>query len=127
MAHVTVQVQYDPDGPSIHVNRVGHGFFAPSSLEAATATVYLDWQQGAESGVQHALRVAGREQSHVRILRIMGTDTDTNPTIVGAAAMRAVWNALGYVPTPAEAGRIDQIGLASCQQPYDFVPDFAIR
>lgn len=125
VARVTVQVQPDPSGPRILLDCVGTGFSSQGSAEEATTTGCKDWKQGAEAGARHALRTAAQEQSLVFILRINGLSTDTNPTIVGAAAMKAVWQALGYSPFSGEVERIEQIVLGSWQQPYDFIPDFA--
>ena len=82
-------------------------------IEEATATGYTDWKQGAEAGVRYALKVARSEQFSVRITWIMGLTTDTNPTIVGAAAIQAVWQAIGYEPLHAEVERIEQMALGS--------------
>lgn len=57
------------------------------------------WRQAAILGVSYALRVAGRVGYCVTVVSIHGNYTVTNPTIVGAAAIDAVWQSVGYRPS----------------------------
>ncbi len=123
-ARVTVYVQSDQTGPHVLVECGGQPGSSQGDVEEATAMEYTDWKQGAEAGVRHALKETGQEQFCVRIIRIAGMSTDTNPTIVGAAAMQAVWQALGYNPLATEIERIERIVFGSWQEADDFVPNF---
>jgi len=82
-----------------------------------------DWQQEAVLGVQYALRAAGQRGRRVTVVHVIGDYTVTNPTIVGAAAMYAVWQGLGYQPLPSEVQRIEQIVWAGWQH-LDALPIF---
>jgi hypothetical protein len=94
-------------------------------IEEATPEGYSDWKQGAEAGARFALRIAKSGNWSVCITRIVGMTTDTNPTIVGAATMQAVWKAIGFVPDLDTATRVEAMALESWQHPHDFIPDFA--
>ena len=83
-------------------------------------------QQGAVAGVRHALQVVGRSDCHVTVAQILGMITETNPTIVGAAAIDAVWKALDYLPSPQEVEQVEQITFASSQLAHDALPDFTL-
>jgi len=123
-ARVRVQVQFDRNGPLFLTDCAGQPTSSQGDIEEATGTGYKDWKQGAEAGVRHALRVAKKEQYCVRVTHIVGITTDTNPTIVGAAAIQAVWQAIDYTPLPAEVARLESIVFGSWQKANDFVPDF---
>lgn len=59
------------------------------------------------------MEVAARSDCGVTIVRILGMTTDTNPTIVAAAAADATWNALGFAPRASVRQRVESVVLRS--------------
>jgi hypothetical protein len=123
-ARVTVRVSEDPTGPAIVLQCSSQPPFPRSDQEDTPAAGYDDWKEGAVVGARYALEVAGRTGCRVLIARIMGMTTDTNPTVVGAAAMDAVWQAIGHTPSAAQVRQVEQVVFGSWQQPYNAIPDF---
>jgi hypothetical protein len=102
----------------------GRGFVAQGHLEEAPPEGYDDWKAGGRAGVDFALSVAALPPVRVTILRIAGLTTDTNPTIVGAAAAFALWQAVGFSPPAHVIERLEAAVFASWQRPHDLVPKF---
>lgn len=93
-------------------------------IEDVPANGYDDWKQGAALGAKYALAVAGEKARSVIVSRIQGLTTDTNPTVVRAAAALGVWEAVGYQPTPEQIQQIERHVFGSWQRPFDALPDF---
>ena len=55
---------------------------------------------------------------------IAGLTTDTNPTIVGGAAVQAVWSALAYQPSSAQQEYVDQLVFQGFAHAADHLPEF---
>ena len=119
-----VWIRVEEGSGNISVRCSGAGFTSQGSFEDAPAVGYDHWKAGAAAGVRYALGHAGRGDIDVTIARIAGLSTDTNPTIVGAAAALATWNALGFVPVPSEWARVESIVFGSWQRPLDEIPSF---
>lgn len=122
-AHVWIRLE-DGTG-NVFVVCSGTGFTSQGSFEDAPVVGYDHWKGGAVAGVRYALAHAGRSDVDVTITQITGMSTDTNPTIVGAAAAMATWNALAFAPAAAEWGRVEAIVFGSFQKPPDELPTFA--
>ena len=122
----TVELELSPssNGTSITVQTDGQGFTRQGYIEEASRNGYPHWKKGAVAGVEYALRVCGNPQYVVVITRIRGAHTDTNPTIVAAAAMNAVWKALSFQPPEELISCIEQKVLNSWSIPLDAVADF---
>jgi hypothetical protein len=75
--------------------------------------------------VAFALSVAGDPAVRVVITKIEGlSGTDTNPTIVGAAAALAMWRALGFEPPSEVIERLEAVVFESWRRPLDEIPSF---
>ena len=123
-ARVTIAAEAPSAAPGITFHCVGSGWTSQGNIEEVPAVGYDDWKVGAAAGVRHALRVAGAATARVEVHQILGMATDTNLTIVGAAAALATWRALGFEP-PAEVLRaLEAVTFASWDHP-DQVPTFA--
>jgi hypothetical protein len=120
-----VRVRVEAGAGNVAVACAGAGFTSQGSFEDAPAVGYEEWKAGAVAGVRYALAHARNTAVDVTITRITGLSTDTNPSIVGAAAALATWNALGFTPAPAEWARVESIVFGSWQRPLDEVPPFA--
>jgi len=116
-ARVAIEIDQDADQPYVAFRCGGSGWQGQGSIENATEFGYEDWKLGAYEGVKYALDRCARPQLGVVITRITGAMTDTNPILVGLAAVDAVWKALEFnVPQP-EAERLLLLGLSSWTSP----------
>ncbi len=124
-ARVTVQLEENVSEPIITVQcGAVPQVTSQGVVEDVPAEGYSGWKQGAVIGATYALEVAGLETVAVIVSRIQGLTTETNPTVVGAAAAIGVWQALGYSPTPEQIQRIKRAVYVSWLHPYDASPDF---
>ena len=102
-AKVGVEPSPSPDGLEVSI--------APTAFEDAKGFErYPDWVAAAERGVRYALTHAVPPQTGgIRLLvtSILGTEVDTTPDTVAAAACLATWDALEIVGThpPCLEGR----------------------
>jgi hypothetical protein len=60
----------------------------------------------------------------VTITKIDGLTTDTNPTIVGFAAILAVWQALEFNPSREMIEKLENRVFESWNKPYEELPIF---
>lgn len=102
----------------------GAGFVGQGYLEDVPARGYELWKAGARAGVEHALAVAAVSPARVTIKRISGLTTDTNPTVVGAAAALALWRAVGFSPSRDVVERLEAAAFTSWRRPPDEIPRF---
>lgn len=102
----------------------GGGFVAQGQLEEVPGEGYEDWKAGGRAGVGFAVSVAALPPARVTIVRIAGLSTDTNPTVMGAAAALARWQAVGFSPSAHVIERLEAAVFASWQRPPDQVPKF---
>lgn len=125
-ASVTIQFESTSDRAYIFFQCSESGWGGTQgSWEEATAQGYQDWKAAAKVGIEYALRQANQTQTGIIVTRILGRDgTDTNPTIVAAAAAYAVWNAIDFRPSKEEEHRLHEIVFDSWNQPLDDLPDF---
>ncbi len=123
-AEVTLTLERSTGAPSIGFACSGRGFLGQGQLEEVPEVGYDAWKAGGRAGVELALSVAGLPSARVTITRIAGLSTDTNPTVVGAAAAHALWSAAGYSPSADVVGRLEAAVLASWRRPVHEVPRF---
>lgn len=123
-AKVALRLESPTTTPGIEFHCTGIGWVRQGCFEDVPQAGYDDWKAGAGAGVAFALSVATQSSTRVLIDRITGLTTDTNPTIVGAAAALAVWQALAFSPPPDILQRLEAVVFASWQHPSDHVPDF---
>lgn len=121
-ARVLIALQTDSKVPGITFCCAGEGWFAQGYLEDATADGYNDWKAGAKAGIEFALQVVQVSDVRVVVKRITGMTTDTNPTIVAAAAAKAVWSALDFEAPENVTQRMENLVFSSWQRSHDAVP-----
>lgn len=127
-AQVALIVEYPSTSPNVDFRCSGRGFFSQGCVEEATAKGYNDWKAGAKVGVEFALSTAGMSNCSVVITKIEGLDvTDTNPTIVGAAAALATWSALKFEPPKEVIDKLESFVFSSWERPDDEIPVFTDR
>jgi hypothetical protein len=124
-ARVSLTVEYPSTSPNVDFCCSGCGFFSQGYVEEATAEGYDDWKAGAKVGVNFALSIAEMSNCQVVITKIEGLDaTDTNPTIVGAAAALATWSALKFEPQKEAIDKLEMLVFKSWEQAHDEIPIF---
>lgn len=124
-AEVAVVVDPAAGDFAVDLRCSGLGWTGQGYLEDAPAHGYDDWKAGATVGATSACGVAGLAGARVTVERISGLLTDTNPTIVAAAAALAVWNAIGFQPPPPIFERLEAQVFASWQRPAGEPVDFS--
>jgi hypothetical protein len=124
-ARVSIAFERAPGTPRLELACTGPGVWrGQGSLDDVGPHDHLAWQAGARLGAAFALRIAGLAGAGVRIIKIVGMTTDTNPTIVAAAAARAVWAAAGFTPPAGLLARFEAQVFSSCQLDWEALPDF---
>lgn len=121
-AEVALEVDLTGEPDVTRCTCTGGGFVAQGHLEEAPSEGYEDWKAGGRAGVDFAVSVAALPKSRVTIVRIAGLTTDTNPTIVGAAAAFALWQAVGFSPPAQVIAHLEAAVFASWRLPHDHVP-----
>jgi hypothetical protein len=124
-ARVTVSIEPTASQSSIVFRCSGDGWIGQGYLEEVPAFGYDDWKAGAKAGVEHALAVAEVAAARVEVIKIVGMLTDTNPSVVGAAAALATWKALSFEPPADVMEGLESVVFSSWQRPCDAVPKFA--
>ena len=112
-ARGAVEIEAGAATNEIRLVLTGFGSSRQGDIEDASAEGYADWAAGAKTGRAYALRVAERSDCSVTIRGISGLSTDTDPTIVAAAAADAVWKALNYVPSETVRQGVERVTLRS--------------
>lgn len=102
----------------------GEGGIRQGSIEGVPAKGYDDWKHGALVGIKYALGRCSDRPCEVTVTSIAGLETDTNPSIVGGAAIQALWSAFQYEPSAEEQTHVENIVFQSFTQPFGHAPDF---
>jgi hypothetical protein len=103
----------------------GHSLAQDTSF-VSTAEGYDDWKQGALAGIAYALATCVDHPCQVTVTKIEGLPADSNPTIVGGAAVQALWSAVHYTPSREQLEHVDQLVFQSFSHPVDYLPEFHI-
>jgi hypothetical protein len=124
-ARVSLTIEYPSTFLGIDFCCSGCGFFSQGYVEEVTAEGYTDWKAGAKAGVEFALSIAKILNCHVVITKIEGLDiTDTNPTIIGAAAALAIWSALKFEPSKEVIHQLETVVFSSWERSHEEIPIF---
>ncbi len=123
-ARVEVDIEEYPPQPYVRVQTSGWESPRQGDVFDVPATGFDDWKQGAIEGVTYALKVGDQQHCGVTITHIVGLITDTNPTVVAAAAMDAVWKALSIEPPRDIMARVQDMVFQSWDIPSDSIPHF---
>ncbi len=86
--------------------------------------VYADWIKGAEIGAEYALRKNIDKNYKICIKKILGTDCDTNPTIIGTATIFGIWDALNLDVNESEIDNLTNLTLESWKKDFKEIPDY---
>lgn len=124
LAEVALEVELAGEPRATRCASAGSGFVGQGHLEEVPSEGYDHWKAGGRAGVDFAVSVAALSEARVTIVRIAGLTTDTNPTVVGAAAALALWQAIGFSPPAHVIARLEAAVFASWQRPPGQVPKF---
>jgi len=122
LAFVKLEVESEWNGLDIITDCRGKGFTSQGYIEEVPANGYDGWKQGAVNGVKFALEAINKQNAKAVITHIEGLTTDTNPTIVSAAAARALWNAFGINISAETEKNLEDYVLQSWSNDSFFVP-----
>jgi hypothetical protein len=123
-ARVTVTVEEPSAQPDILFSCSGKGWIRQGYLEEVPAVGYDSWKAGARAGIEYALSKAGVGTARVEVVKIVGMITDTNPSVVGAAAAIAIWKALEFEPPEEVISSMEAVVFGNWQRSHDEVPQF---
>ena len=88
--------------------------------------VEFNWIKGAEIGANYALEKIKTKKYNIRITKILGTDSDTNPTIVGTATIFGIWEALKVKISDDIIEDLINLTLKSWTKSYNNLPTYEI-
>jgi hypothetical protein len=97
--------------------------FSQGDIQKAYTPDYDDWIQGAVIGARYALAKLPTAYA-VTLTAIEGSVTDTNPTVVAAAAISAIWKGAGYTPLAEDVALIEGVVFVSWDQKSHHLPKF---
>lgn len=121
-AEVALEIEFSGENTEVLCACSGRGFVAQGHIEDVPDTGYEDWKAGARAGIDFALSAAPLPPVRVTIRRISGSSTDTNPTVVGAAAALALWRAVDFSPPTQMIEKLEAAVWGSWQFPAHHVP-----
>ncbi len=102
----------------------GEGFASQGYFESVPANGYDDWKAGVHDGLKYALSKLEGYWT-VTVEKLEGVSTDTNQTIAGYVAIRALWEKAGYHPAAAETARLEDMVFSSWKRDRgQGIPDF---
>lgn len=102
----------------------GKGFSSQGYLESVPVNGYDGWKAGVREALKYALSKLDGYWT-VTVEKLEGLSTDTNPTIAGYVAIRALWEKAGYHPAAAETTRLEDIVFSSWKRDKgQEIPDF---
>jgi len=84
------------------------------------------WEQGVVAGVRYALGVARALPCAVRVTELAGDVGITTPTVMGAAAATAVWEALEFEPAREVRDQVGRWVEESRERGPLWLADFAV-
>ena len=87
-AVINLEISKSDNGNEIIEEYLGEGWKRQGSLESVPVNGYEDWKKAVKNGLEFAFTKSA-EKWRVKIKKVEGMTTDTNPTIVGFAAIVA--------------------------------------
>ena len=104
----------------------GKGFTGQGNIEEVPPQGYDSWKAAARNGLEYAFSLIDSFWT-VNIIKIEGRSfTDTNPTIVGYAVIRAFLDKINFKLDPKHIDKLEEFVLSSWTKPYkELIPDFA--
>ena len=86
---------------------------------------YEDWKKGIINGIEYAYsKLTDNKGLKIIIENAVGLSTDTNPTIIGFSASRAILEKLSNCESETEFEKLERMVFSSWNYQYDSIPDF---
>jgi hypothetical protein len=123
-AVVEVEIETPSSTTYISLNCKGQGYAGQGYIEVVPKIGYESWKMGAIVGINFAIRICNPPPCKINVTKIEGLTTDTNPTVVAAAAMDALWKAFKFEPTLETKTYIENTVFNSWLLPLDAIPYF---
>jgi hypothetical protein len=82
------------------------------------------WIKTCEIGAQYAITKIQNKKYKIRIIQILGTTIDTNPTIIGTATIFGIWNFLNTQIPDSEIENLTKMTLQSNDKGINEIPDY---
>jgi len=102
----------------------GSGFTSQGYFESVPANGYDSWKAGVREGLKYALSKLDGYWT-VTVEKLEGLSSDTNPTIAGYVAIRALWQKAEYHPEAEETRRLEDMVFGSWRRDKgQEIPDF---
>ncbi|WP_234418277.1 hypothetical protein [Aquimarina aquimarini] len=99
--------------------------YSQGQIESIPKEGYNDWKNGIKNGIEYAYEKLTKHKGlKVIIDSAIGLSTDTNPTIIGFAASRAVLEKLSNCESKNELEQLESLVFSSWDYNHDAIPDF---
>ena len=99
--------------------------FSQGQKESIPKEGYNDWKKGIRKGIEYAYsKLTENSGLKITIESAVGLSTDTNPTIIGFSASRAILEKLPNCESKTEPEKLEKIVYSSWNYEYDAIPDF---
>lgn len=85
--------------------------------------VYSGWIKGAEIGAKYALTKLDKKYT-IRVKKILATDCDSNPIIIGTATIFGIWKGVNAEVDASEIDELTHLTLDSWKYEPDSFPDY---
>jgi len=122
--HLTIELTTN-ESLEIVENYQGNGFVSQGYEEVIAEKGEHTWKKGVLSGITYAYnKLIGNQGLKVTITRVSGLITDTNPTILGFAASRAILTKLEHTECKQDLAILENLVLNSWNDDFEAIPDF---
>ncbi|MDO5978576.1 hypothetical protein [Flavivirga spongiicola] len=99
--------------------------FSQGQAESISQEGYNDWKQGIRNGIEYAYnKLTNNSGLKIIIESAIGLTTDTNPTIIGFSASRAILYKLPNCESQTELELLEEMVYSSWDYEFDAIPDF---
>jgi len=106
-------------------NYQGDGWIRQGYEETVPNKGYDKWKKGIQNGISYAYaQLKNCSGLKVTVIQASGLITDTNPTILGFAASRAVLNKLENSENEEKCKELEHLTFSSWNYDFDSIPDF---
>jgi hypothetical protein len=82
------------------------------------------WIKACEIGAKYALTKIQNKKYRIRIIQILGTVIDTNPTIIGTATIFGIWDFLHTQIPDSEIENLTMMTLESTDKGINEIPEY---
>ncbi|GAA0728469.1 hypothetical protein GCM10009430_37670 [Aquimarina litoralis] len=106
-------------------NYNGKGFHSQGYIEILPKKGYDTWKKGISNGIKYAYsKIKSNTRLKVIIEEASGLSTDTNPTIIGFAASRALLSKFENNESEQKLAELEFFVTSSWKYDLDSIPDF---